>query len=87
MIYTRAPVGEYRRFSISLLTDKIVVRNSSPRVTTNGEEEYHIVLADITMKKPKLDWFTTRIPSSTTTSKLRENIVSGKAIAASDGSY
>ena len=80
-------VGEYRRSSISLLADMIIVRDSSPRVTTNGEEECHITLAEITMKNPKLDWFETHMSCSATTSKLRENIISDKALTVSGGSY
>ena len=86
VIFTRALVGEYRRVIISLLAGKIVARNSSPRVTTNSEEGCHIVLEDIIMDNPKLDWFITYTSCSDTTSKFREDIILGKALDVSDGS-
>ena len=50
------PNEELLRATLSHLHDTIVVRNTVPRVDNSVEDDNIIVLDDIVMKNPKLDW-------------------------------
>ena len=46
-----------------------------------------LVLNDIQMTNPKIDWFNSYISFTANTSTLRQHIIAGTALAVSDGSY
>ena len=80
------PSQELKRVSIIIYKDRISVSNSSPRVSV-VDEINTLVLDDIQMTNPKIDWFNSYISCTANTSTLRQHIISGTALAVSDRPY
>ena len=65
------PSGDLLRASVSHLHDRILIRNTAPRLNIVTEEDTFIIFDEVILKNPKLDWFHSYISSSNKTTAHR----------------
>ena len=86
-VCTSPPNPNLRRASTTIINDRIIVLTAATRLGTPVEIDDDLTLDDITLKAPSLSWFNTYLSYTLSTSALRQHIISGTALAVSDGSY